>query len=390
MHGVSSSSSYTVDTELDKRRPLERLGDAVRRWRKLLLLVGLPTALLAFYLFAIASDQYESEAHFIVRASSESPSVGSGLGQILSLTGGLSPAQAESMSVSDYLSSHDAVGALRASVALVERFRRPEADPLSRLASDQPTAEALLRYYRRHVDVAFDSQTGITTLRVRTFRPEDSLVIITRLLALGEKRVNALNRRAYDDMLAVSRRQLVEAEEAVAKAQARMTRFRQGRRNFDPPASGEAQIRLVSNLTASLAAARAQLASMAGAVAPSSPQYVAMAARVRALEAQVGAQSGRLAGNGRTMASDLGAYEELRLRQDFAAKRYAASAAAVEKAREQAQKQQLFVVRVVEPNLAQKPLYPKRWTILATVFCGLLLLYGIGWLIAAGVKEHAA
>ena len=60
MHGVSSSSSYTVDTELDKRRPLERLGDAVRRWRKLLLLVGLPTALLAFYLFAIASDQYES------------------------------------------------------------------------------------------------------------------------------------------------------------------------------------------------------------------------------------------------------------------------------------------------------------------------------------------
>lgn len=390
MHGVSSSSSYTVDTEPDKYRPPGRIRESIRRWRKLLLLVALPTAILAFYLFAIAADQYESEAHFIVRASSESPAAGSGLGQILSLTGGLSAAQAESMSVSDYLSSHDAVGALRADAALVERFRRPEADQLSRLGSDDPTAEGLLKYYRRHVDVAFDSQTGITTLRVRTFRPEDSLAIVTRLLALGERRVNALNRRAYDDMLAVSRRQLAGAEEAVAKAQGEMTRFRQGRRNFDPPTSGEAQIRLVSSLTASLAAARAQLASMAGSIVPASPQYVAMAARVRALEAQVGVQSGRLAGSGRTMASDLGAYEELRLRQDFAAKRYAAAAAAVEKAREQAQKQQLFIVRVVEPNMPEKALYPKRWTILATVFCGLLLLYGIGWLIAAGVKEHAA
>lgn len=390
MHGVSSSKSYTVDAELDARGPLQRLWDVFRRYRRLLLAVALPTALLAFYLFAIAADQYESEAHFIVRASDESPAVGAGLGQILSATGGLSPAQAESLSVSDYLSSHDAVGALRTSAGLVDRFRRPEADFWSRLGTDEPSAETLLKYYRRHVDVGFDSQTGITTLRVRTFRPHDSLAIITRLLALGEQRVNALNRRAYDDTLAVSRRQLAEAEQAVAQAQGAMTRFRQGRRNFDPPTSGEAQIRLVSNLTATLAAARAQLASMAGTIAPSSPQYRATAARVRALEAQVGAQSGRLAGSGPTMASDLGAYEALRLRQDFAAKRYAAAAAAVEKAREQAQKQQLFVVRVVEPNMPQKALYPRRWTILATVFCGLLLLYGIGWLIAAGVKEHAA
>ena len=46
-------------------------------------------------------------------------------------------------------------------------------------------------------------------------------------------------------------------------------------------------------------------------------------------------------------------------------------------------------MRVVEPNLPQKALYPKRWTIVLSAFIGLLLAYGIGWLIMAGVREHA-
>lgn len=361
--------------------------------RAFLLIVVLPTLLVTLYFGLIASNQYESEADFIVRAASQDTQAApTGLGQVLNLAGGATESQTEALSVNDYLSSHDAVAALRTNAQLVERFRRPEVDLISRLRSADPKSESLLKYYRKHVDVEFSPETGITTLRVRTFRPEDSYAIVNALLKLGEQRVNDLNIRIYQDTLAVANRELGEAETAVAQSQSTMTGFRQTNEDIDPTGAGAAQIRLVSDLNASLSAARAQLSSMAASIRPDSPQYIAQAARVRALEGQVAAQSAKMAGDGggKTIATDLGAYESLRLKQDFAAKRYAAAAAALEQARDRAMKQQLFVVRVVEPNVPQKSTYPKRLTIIATVFFGLLFAYAIGWLIVAGVKEHAS
>lgn len=373
------------------------LGERMKAWvasrRPFLLIVVLPTLLVTLYYGLVATNQYESEADFIVRAAQDAGSAPpSGLSQVLNLAGGVTGGETEALSVDDYLSSHDAAEALRANDQLVDRFRRPEVDPLSRLFSANPTSESLLNYYRKHVQVSFSGETGITTLRVRAFRPEDSYAIINALLKLGEKRVNDLNIRVYQDTLAVANRQLDDAQAAVSRSQATMTGFRQTSEDIDPTGSSAAQIRLVSDLTGNLSAARAQLASMAGSIRPDSPQYVALTARVRALEAQVAAQSGRLAGDGggKTMATDLGAYEELRLRQDFAAKRYAAAAAALEQARDRAMEQQLFILRVVEPNIPEKSTYPKRVTIILTVFFGLLFVYAIGWLIAAGVKEHAS
>jgi capsular polysaccharide transport system permease protein len=63
---------------------------------------------------------------------------------------------------------------------------------------------------------------------------------------------------------------------------------------------------------------------------------------------------------------------------------------ALENARLQAMRQQLFVVDVVRPNLPERALFPRRTMMVATVFLALLLSYSIGWLIIAGMREHAA
>lgn len=387
MHGI-----FTLPPAEDRFRPspVRRLFDWVRMRRAFLLVVALPTLLLAAYFYLVAADQYQSEAHFIVRGVDSTPAVGTGLGQVLGLAGGLSPTASDAASVSDYLESHDVVATLRRSADLVARFRRPEADLVSRLREADPTPERLLKYYRGKVGARTDADTGITTLTVRAFRPEDAFTINKLLLRLGEERVNQLNRRSYDDAVAASRRRLAEAEAAVAAIQGRITRFRQSRGDIDPQGSGQAQIGLVSRLQTDLSGGRAQLAAMGQLISPSSPQYVALARHVRSLEAEVARQSGRLAGGGGTIATDLGGYEDLRVRQEFAAKQYEAAAASLEKSREQAQRQQLYLVRVVDANLPVKSLFPQRERVLLTVFLGLLLAYGIGWLIVAGVREHAA
>ncbi|WP_016747176.1 capsule polysaccharide transporter [Rhizorhabdus wittichii] len=386
MHGIIKPHASQEAAE-------QRWPDALRGWahrnKWFVLVVLAPTLLVAAYYYLFASDQYQSEAHFIVRTADSSPMPSMGFSQLLGLGGGASQSRSEAMSVNDYLDSQQAVVLLNQRANLVERFRRPEADIATRLWFAQPTPEMLMRYYRKQVDVRFNQETGITTLRVRSFRPDDSYAIINQLLGMGEERVNMLNRRSQADALKNAHRQLGEAEQGLFDIQRQLTAFRQQRGDLDPEVSGKTQLSLIATLQGQLTSARAQLNAMQGIIAPTSPQYVAVAARVRALEAQVASQAGKLTAGGGSTAARLGNYQDLQIRQEFAAKRYEVAAANLEKARDTATKQQLYIVRVVDPNVPVKSEFPERGKMLLTVFLSLLIAYGIGWLLAAGVREHS-
>lgn len=389
MHGHTPPELFETIEDAPTRLGLaQRFGETLRAYRTFLLVVILPTIIAGVYLGLVASNQYISEAHFVVRAAGNSQTTSGSLSQLLGAPGAMPASQTESLALGDYLTSHDAVTTLEKRVGLTQLFQRSGIDYFSRLRA-KPEPEAVLKYYRNQVDLHYSNETGITTMKVRAFAPDDAYRVATTLLDVGEARVNALNQRAFTDAIRVTRAQLVEAETELADVQRNLTQFRQNERDIDPERSSGAQIELVSGLRGQLAAARAQLASMGG-ISPAAPQYRIMQRRVSALAAQVAAEDARLTGSNRAMAGGLGAFEELKLRQEFAAKRYSAAAAALEAAREQAGRQQLFVVRVVEPNKPVKSLYPNRLWTLATIFGGLLLVYGIGWLIAAGVREHAA
>ncbi|TCQ10910.1 lipopolysaccharide biosynthesis protein [Sphingomonas sp. PP-CC-3A-396] len=369
------------------------------RWRQartqygwFFVVVLLPCLAAALYLYGFAADQYESEAHYLVRAQGAPASSGSSIEKLLgaSGSGGGGGGQGEANSVADFLLSHDAVDALSKQSALIARFRRPEADGLSRLPTADPTPEALLKYYRKQVDVHFDTDTGITTLKVRAFRPVDAYVIARKLLGLGEGQVNTMNVRSYADAVKLSHQQLAESEAALSQVQARMTDFRQDSRDVNPQGTAEAQIGLVSKLQAELSAARSQLATTVSLIGTRNPQYAALSQQVRSLQSQVAAQSAKLAGGGNAIAAGLGDYERLRMQQGFLSKRYDAASAAFEAARQQAVRQQLYIVRIVDANMPVRSEYPKRALSLLTLFIALMVVYGLGWLVAAGVREHAS
>lgn len=363
-----------------------------RRW-PFLTTVVLPTALAALYFFGIAANQYESEARFVVRTTqTQQPTGNNGLGQVgqmLGLPGVLNDSVAQSFSIGDYLGSHDAVSALHDKLDLISIFRRPEADYIARLWWPDPSPETLLRFYRRQVDVAFSQDTGITTLRVHAFRPEDARELARLLLMLGEARVNAFNERAMQDAVRIATEELRQAETQVIDIQQALTAFRLSHRDIDPEKTSTGQQTLVSRLEELLAQSRAQLVTMQAQVAPDSPQIIAMRDRVAGIQQQLSAQNTRLT-NVEGTAPRMADYQTLLMKQDFAAKRYAGVATALENARENALKQQLYVVHVVEPNLPVRALYPRSTLIVTSVFFSLLVSYGIGWLIVAGVREHAA
>lgn len=379
----------TKAEDLQPRSAIQRLWDRLSVWRYPLLIVVLPTLIVAAYLYLVAADQYESEAHFVVSSNAAQGGGGSGFSMLLGSAGG-GAAQSQSFTVPDYLESHEAVEALSRQINLPAIYQRPEADFLSRLSENPLTPESLQRYYNRMVKVHYDRDSGITSLKVRAFRPQDAKLITSHLLELSEAQVNRINKRRYQDAVSAARRQVVEAETRVAQVQGRMTNYRQRSRDVDPEASGKSQIGLVSTLKAQLASVQAALATMGGTISRSSPQYLAMQRQAASLRAQIAAQSAELTGGAATVANNLGGYEDLQVQQQFAAKNYEAAAAGLVKAQEDAARQQLYIVRVVDANMPVKSLFPQRERILLITFIALFLAYGIGWLIVAGVKEHAA
>ena len=360
-----------------------------RAHRNWCLIVLLPTAIIAAYYYLVAADQYESEAHFVVRTSDTPAAAPSGLGQALSLVGGAS-SERDALLLADYLKSHDAVDALQSRIGLSQRFRRPEADVVSRLWFTDPTPEQLHRYFDGKVDVDVSSESGITVLKVRSFRPADSYRIIREMIHLGEDRVNTLNQRNYANAVATARQQVAEAETNLSRVQGNITQFRRSEQDFNPQVTGTSRTAMVSELQGQLAIARAQESSMAKVLAPNSPQLEAARQRVAALSRQVGAESSRLSQGPGNVAAGMGTYEEIKIRQEMAGKQLELASAALLHAEEEARRQQLFVVPVVDANMPVRALYPQRAKIVVTAFLALLLMYGIGWLIAAGVREHAA
>jgi len=363
--------------------------DFVLRWRNFLLIVVLPTLIFAAYQYLVTADQYESEAEFLVKSGQSSEAPSGSLGQMFGI-GGHSQSQSEILSVPDYLRSHEIVAELQKRMDLVAIFRRPEADYFSRLNENDPAPETLLKDYRRRVKVTHNSDTGIIHISAKTYRPEDSYRIGTALLLLGERKINEMNRRSYDDALKSARFQLQRAEENAASIQSRVTQFRQSNSDIDPEMSGQAQIKLVADLNARLAAANAQLSNMGGVISRNSPQYLALTRQVRSLEAEMQAQTSKMGGRSTDITRSIGQYEDLKVRQEFAAKNYEAAAANLQSAYEKAQKQQLYFVHVVDPNKPVKSLFPKREKNVLTFFFVALVVYGIGWLLVAGVREHEA
>lgn len=364
-----------------------RVRDTAHEYRYFLLFVILPTLVAAIYLYGVASDQYESSGDFVVRQAEKGP-VPSDMGQMLGMSFGGGSVSSEAHLVADYLQSHEAVARLRKENSLVERFRRPEIDPLSKLRYADPKAEQLLKYYRKQVRIQNDPETGISHITVHAFTPADARDIAAKLLLLGEERINALNERTYRDAVSHSESELRRAEEELAQAEIRMTAFRRQAGDIDPKGSGTAQISLVSGMTAELSGARAKLQSIRQAVGTDSPQYRAMAAQVASLEAQVAGQSSRIAGNDSSIANKLGTFENLVVRREAAAKVYAAANGSLEMAKAEATRKQTYLVRVVDVNTPAKSEFPKRGKILLTLFFGLALAYAILKMILAGIREH--
>ena len=91
---------------------------------------------------------------------------------------------------------------------------------------------------------------------------------------------------------------------------------------------------------------------------------------------------------GKTLSKSLGSYEQLDADRKFAEAAYQHSLEGLDRARDNADRQHIFIASFVPPSLPETALYPRRWRSLAVVALIAFALWGIGVLAVQSIRDH--
>lgn len=361
---------------------------AVMRPLTKILVVFLPTLMGIAYFGFIAADQYVSEAKFIIR-SAEKPESQGGFADLLQAGSGRS--QDDTYAVVEFITSRDATRQLNESLPMTEIYGTREADFLARYPSIfyGRTEEEFHSYLKRMITVVYTSSTGITTLLVRAFRPEDAKAIAERLLSLSENLINRMNDRMQQDSIATSAAEVTHSQEQLIVAQIAIGRFRNEELMVDPAKSAVLLTELISKLSTDLAQTRAQLTELLAA-APGSAQIPSLRRRIAASEEQISFERARITSASDGLAEKIAEFERLNLRREFANRALTRAETDLARARVEARRQQLYLEKITLPVASDYSTEPKRISLILTIFSANVILFLVGWLLVTGVREHAA
>src|ERR1035437_8636315 len=339
--------------------------------RLLFFTVVIPTLLSSVYFGLVASDIYVSESRFVVR-SPQHPS-SSGIGALFQ-GAGFSRSQEDTYPVHDYIFSRDALKMLDRTFLLGKAFSSPNVDIFSRFAGldFDKSFEALHRYYLKRVSIEQDSLSSISTLSVSAFSAVDAFQLNERLLEMSEGLVNQLNERGRQDMILFASTEVGAAEGKAKAAALAVSNYRNLNGVFDPERQSALQLQQGSKLQDDLISTKILLAQVLS-LTRDNPQIPALRQRVHTLESEIGSETAKVAGGDGSLARKSTEYEGLILERGFAEKQLAAALTSLEQARNDAQRKQLYLERIVQPNLPDVAMEPRRVrNVIATLILGLV------------------
>ncbi|MEK2600748.1 hypothetical protein [Burkholderia arboris] len=364
-----------------------KLGARIKKINRLFAAtVIFPTAIATLYFGLIASDVYVSESRFVVRSASRQAQTSMVSALLQGTTFG--KAQDDTYSVIDYIQSRDALRELNQHNYIVDAYSQ-HGDFVSRFHSWLDNSfESLWKYYGQHVvTVDVDAASAITTLQVRAYTAQDAARINSTLLDISEHLVNRMNERAATDTVQFAQSQVDLATAKAKDAAAAMATYRNSHTVFDPDKQSALQLQQVTLLQNQMLAARTQLLQLL-AISPQNPQIPVLKTNIAALEAQIKDATSNVAGGKGSLSDKAAVYARLQLDSQFADKQLGSAMAALENARAEAQRKQLYLERLVQPNTPDVAIEPKRLKRIFEVFALGMIVWGVLSLLLAGMREH--
>lgn len=365
---------YRIQHDIARRRR-RRLGMLVLR---LLLLVMLPTALVGWYYFRIASPLYATVSQFqIQRAEGFSAGADGGI-----FSGSAMMTNPDSVAVQSYLTSRDAMLRLDADKGFRQAFQQPGIDPIRRLPADAGNEETY-DLYRKSVKIGYDPTEGMINMEVIAPDPLQSQEFSLALIAYAEEQVDQMTARVRDDQMQGAEASYRDAEEKVLAAQRRVQDLQQKLGVLDPAAEGTVVMNQIAALEGQLATKRLELGQLRANPRPQQSRVTALEGDIARLEEMVSLTRSQLTQGNETRTSLAAITGELRIAESDLRTRQellATAAAQMESARIEANKQVRYLSQSVIPVPPDRPTYPRAFqnTLVAfLIFSGIYLMLSL-------------
>ncbi len=353
--------------------------------------VVIPTLGAAIYYGFFASPIYISDSSFVVQSVQQQEGISGVLGSILPSS--MSSSGNEDMyDVEEFMQSRDALRQLDSDGSLREAYGSGKVDFVSRFGGLSPwdkSFEALFRYYTKKIVEVEPSlaSSSILEVHVKAFTPEEAAFINRRLLEMGEKVVNDLNSRLQQDLVRFAQAEVDEAEKKAEVAYVALANYRNTNTIVDPAQQSSIQLGLIESLQQRLIDTRNQLAEVTRASA-NNPQIPALQKQVDSLESEMSTEMAKTAGSASSLSSKASMYEKLTFEKEFSEKQLADALTFLTNSRNEAQRKELYLKRIVEPNTPDFAMEPRRAkTVLAFFILG-MIVWGVITLFVAGAREH--
>jgi capsular polysaccharide transport system permease protein len=357
-------------------------------------MVAVPDVIVGIYFSLIASDQYVSEGKFTVSSGAipKMDNLGSvtGVPPILIVQ--------DTQVVTSYIQSRAMVEQLESTVGLRDTYGSKSIDWWARFRKDKPI-EKFTDYWEKMCDATISFPSGIVTLTVRAFSPEDAKRIADAVVQQSEILINDLNERMRNDTVLASERDMQRAAEELGGARVQMEFERNAEGVIDVGQTSTALTELISGLQADLLKAQQEYQTELRYVTADAPQMKVLSSRILAMQSQLEQLKSQLTSQtvqsvsvaaDKALSGKMTKFAELDLNERIAEKRYALSVAAVEAARMMSERKMLYLHEIVAPALPQDAEYPRRWLNVGMTFLASLL----AWAVSVGamnfVRNHMA
>jgi capsular polysaccharide transport system permease protein len=360
----------------------------------LVMMVVVPDLVVSIYFGLIASDQYVSEAKFTV-SSAAIPKM-DGLGSVT----GVPPMLIvqDTQVVTSYIGSRAMAEQLERTVNLRDAYSSNLIDWWSRFRKNRPI-EKFTDYWEKMADTSIAFPSGIVTLTVRAFTPEDAKHIADAVIKQSENLINDLNDRMRNDTVLASERDMQQAAQDLGKARMQMEYERNAEGLIDVGQTSDALTGLISGLQGDLLKAQQEYQTELTYVTEDAPQMKVLSSHIAAMQSQLEQMKAQLTSQtdqsvsamaDTALSGKMTKFAELDLEERIAEKRYEVSVAAVEAARMMGERRMLYLHEIVAPAQPEDAKYPKRWLSIGMTFLASLIVWAATVGAMSFVRNHMA
>ncbi|MCK0067991.1 hypothetical protein MF542_00895 [Kordiimonas sp. 5E331] len=350
------------------------------RWVLLITLIAS-----AYYAF-LASDRYVTIARVYVKSANDQGSAS--IPQLAALAGGAGNDTREALLANAYINSRDMLEYLEEKIQFSEHFSSDEWDFYSRL-SPSASDEKKLRFYKDVISTDLVGETGILTIRGQGYSKEFSLKLVEAIVEETERYINGVSQSIALQEISFVEKELQNAQRRMEDVRDTFLKFQNENGILSAEAVGKSLQGAIVQMENMLIQHRTDEKVLASYMNAEASELVTVRAKITALEEQLLIEKAKLASQDATSLNDQAAeYKRLEMELTFATQLYQAALVGLEKARIESYRKLKHLVIVQAPRLPDEAVLPRKLYSVITLFVALSLIYGVGAMIIATIREH--